>query len=187
MGPGTSKVFRTPARPPAALASRSGPASGSCQAPWRPPAKPPALSGPLPGHLPCFLHRFGRPKDLPGHQKPMIFMILSSKINVSRISTKSTFGITFGPLREHFGHHFGRLCAPWGPFGAPWAGKAVQKLSKSRKKSETMMSWIGLGAPRGQKNAKRAPGSTKWTPKVRKKTPKHENTHASNSQLCKRG
>ena len=123
-------------RPPATLASRSGPASGSCQAPWRPPAKPPALSGPLPGHLPGFLHRFGRPRDLPGHEKPMIFMILSSKINVSRISTKSTFGITFGPLREHFGHHFGRLCAPWGPFGAPWAGKAVQKLSKSRKKND---------------------------------------------------
>ena len=132
----------------------SGPLPG-LQRPWpaaadRPAAPARPLGARLPsllpcqalcqGHLPGFLHRFGRPKDLPGHQKPMIFMILSSKINVSRISTKSTFGVTFGRLREHFGHHFGRLCAPWGPFGAPWAGKAVQKLSKSRQKREKMRS-----------------------------------------------
>ena len=150
--------------PPATLASRSGPASGSCQAPWPPPAKAHTLSGPLPGHLPGFLHRFGRPRDLPGHQKPMIFMILSSKITASCISPQATFGFTFGPLREHFGHHFDRLCVSWGPCGAPWAGKAIQNLSKSRRhgaqsvpKAVRRYPEAPLGAPTGLKMRPRAP------------------------------
>ena len=166
--------FQVCPKPPATLASRSDPASGSCQAPatplqapWPPLAKPPALSGPLPGNLRGFLRHFGRPQDVPGHQKPMIFMILSLKITVARISKKSTFGRTFGPVAEHFGHHFGGLCEPWGPFGVVWAAKAARNLSKSRKKTGKMRSRISVGARRGQRDAKGAPGPTKSTPKAR--------------------
>ena len=154
--------------PPATLASRSGPASGSCQVPWRPPAKPPALSGPLPGHLPGFLHRFGRPRDLPRHEKPMIFMILSSKINVSRISTKSTFGITFGPLGEHFGHHFGRLCAPWGYFGRPLDSQSGAKVQKRMKKEGTNELLNRPGRPERPKGRQRAPRPSRMDPKSSK-------------------
>ena len=112
-----------------------------------------------------FFSFFGRPRDPPGHQKPMIFMVLSSKIKVSRISKKSVFGVTFGSLREHFGHHFGRLCAPWGSFWRPLGSQSGPKVEKRTTK---MKSCIALGAPRAQKHSKGAPGPPKQTPKARK-------------------
>ena len=81
----------------------------------------------------CFFFVFGPLKDPPGHQKTMKIMILSSKIKVSPISKKSPFETAFGTLLDHFGYHFGRLCAPWGSFwrflGAPSAPK-VEKIAK---------------------------------------------------------
>ena len=37
-------------------------------------------------------------------------------------------------LREHFGHHFGRLCAPWGSFWRPLGSQSGLKVEKRAKK-----------------------------------------------------
>ena len=81
----------------------------------------------------CFFFVFGPLRDPPGHQKTMKIMILSSKIKVSLISKKYPFEIAFGILLEHFGHHFRRLCAPWGSF---WRFLAVQSAPKIEKRPQ---------------------------------------------------
>ena len=35
--------------------------------------------------------------------------------------------------REHFGHHFGRLCAPWGSFWRPLGSLSGPKVEKKNK------------------------------------------------------
>ena len=112
-----------------------------------------------------FFSFFGRPRDPPGHQKPMIFMVLSSKIKVSRISKKSVLGVTFGSLGEHFGHHFGRLFAPWGSFGRPLdsqSGAKVEKRVKKERKNEVLNR---PGRPEGPKGRQRRPRPSKMNPK----------------------
>ena len=77
--------------------------------------------------------RFGRPRDPPGHQKTMKIIVLSSKIKVSPISKKYPFEVAFGTLLDHFGHHFGRLCAPWGSF---WRFLGAQSAPKVEKRAQ---------------------------------------------------
>ena len=81
----------------------------------------------------CFFFVFGPLKDPPGHEKTMKIMILSSKIKVSPISKKSPFETAFGTLLDHFGYHFGRLCAPWGSF---WRFMDPQSASQVKKKEK---------------------------------------------------
>ena len=69
------------------------------------------------------------------------------------------------PLGSTLGTILVAFALLFAPFGAPWAPKAVQKS----KKIEKMKSCIALGAPRGQKDAKGAPGPPKWTPKARQR------------------
>ena len=95
-------------------------------------------------------------------------MVLSSKIKVSRISKKSVFGVTFGSLGEHFGHHFGRLFAPWGSFGRPLdsqSGAKVEKRVKKERKNEVLNR---PGRPEGPKGRQRRPRPSKMNPKSSK-------------------
>ena len=80
------------------------------------------------------------------------------------ISKKYAFGVAFGPLGVHFGNHFGRLCAPWGSFGASWAPKALQKSKKDR----TNEVQNRHGRPEGPKERQRRPRTSKMDPKSSK-------------------
>ena len=73
---------------------------------------------------------FGRPGDLPGHQKTMKITVLSFKFNVLLIKKKYPFEIAFACLLDHFGDHFGRLCAPWGSFWRCLASQSASKIAK---------------------------------------------------------
>ena len=55
--------------------------------------------------------------------------------------------------REHFGHHFGRLCAPWGSFWRPLGSLSGPKVEKILKKLSPESPW----APRGAKRTLKAP------------------------------
>ena len=81
----------------------------------------------------CFFFVFGPLRDPPGHQKTMKIIVLSSKIKVSLISKKYPFEVAFGTLLDHFGHHFGRLCAPWGSF---WRFLGAQSAPKVEKRAQ---------------------------------------------------
>ena len=82
----------------------------------------------------CFFFVFGPLRDPPGHQKTMKIIVLSSKIKVSLVSKKYAFEITFGVLLAHFGHHFGRLCAPWGSFWRFLGAQSAPKVQKHAQK-----------------------------------------------------
>ena len=82
----------------------------------------------------CFFLLFGPLRDPPGHQKTMKIIVLSSKIKVSLISKKYAFEVAFGTLLDHFGHHFGRLCAPWGSFWHFLGAQSAPKVEKIMKK-----------------------------------------------------
>ena len=98
----------------------------------------------------------------------MIFIVLSSKIEVSRISKKYVFRVTFGSLREHFGNHFGRLCAPWGSFGRPLDSQSGAKVQKRVKKEGTNEVLNRPGRPERPKGRQRAPRPSKMDPKSSK-------------------
>ena len=73
---------------------------------------------------------FGRPGNPPGHQKTMKIIVLSLKFKVLLISKKYSFEVTFGCLLDYFGHHFGRLCAPWGSFWRCLGSQSASKVAK---------------------------------------------------------
>ena len=104
-----------------------------------------------------FFLLFGPLGDPPGHQKTMKIIVLSSKIKVSPISKKYPFEVAFGTLLEHFVPFW----SPLRSLGLLLALPGRPKRSKSRKKNAKMRSSIALGAPRGQKRAKGAPGLPK--------------------------
>ena len=101
-------------------------------------------------------------------------MVLSSKIKVSRISKKSVFGVTFGSLGEHFGHHFGRLFAPWGSFGRPLDSQSGAKVQKRVKKEGTNEVLNRPGRPERPKGRQRAPRPSKMDPKSSKNRRKND-------------
>ena len=73
---------------------------------------------------------FGRPGDPPGHNKTMKINVLSSKFKVLLISKRYPFDVAFGCLLDYFGHHFGRLCAPWGSFWRCLGSQSASKIAK---------------------------------------------------------
>ena len=81
------------------------------------------------------------------------------------------FGVPFGGLWDHFGHHLGAFGLSGAPLGAAWRPKGHQKSEKGAKKGGLKSTW----APRGTKREPKAPQDLQnGAPRLQKVSQNHE-------------
>ena len=73
------------------------------------------------------------------------------------------FELALGSLGVHFGHHFGRLSAPWDSFWRPRGSQSAPKVAKNKEK---VQSCIAIGAQTSPKDVRDTPGPTKDIPEA---------------------